>query len=249
MKPTENQPVGAIVATDYRSAAVFQKFGIDFCCKGGQSLHDACAKKGVDPDLLINAVEAVTADTTPLANDFRSWPLDRLSDYIADTHHTFVREQIPVLLQFLKKLCKVHGERHPELFEIYAEFHDAADHLNLHMHKEEHILFPHIARMQSAMTAHEMLPPPAFGSVQHPIGMMMHEHETEGERFARMSELTSGYQPPEDACTTYRVAFQMLKEFEENLHLHIHLENNILFPAAAAMEKIHESAGEDVYPV
>lgn len=140
---------------------------------------------------------------------------------------------MPELLQYLDKLCKAHGERHPELFEIREEFGHVADELAAHMQKEEHVLFPYVSRL-----ATERQPPrPPFGTVENPIRMMMHEHTVEGDRFARIAKLTDEYTPPADACATYRVAFALLREFEEDLHQHIHLENNIMFPRAIESEK------------
>ncbi len=233
----KNQTVGSTVALDYRTASVFQKYGIDFCCKGGQTIDEVCSKKGIDKDTLIAEInKAVLADNLSL-NDYNSWALDKLATYIEEKHHSYVVAQTPVLLQFLNKLCKVHGARHPELFEIYAEFNFVAEELAMHMKKEEVILFPYIKKMAAANRNQEKLSTPGFGTVQNPINMMMHEHSVEGERLAKISELSSGYTPPADGCTTYRVAFQMLKDFELDLHMHIHLENNILFPKSIELEK------------
>jgi regulator of cell morphogenesis and NO signaling len=169
--------------------------------------------------------------------DFKSWPLDLLADYIEKTHHRYVEEKTNVILPFLAKLCKVHGASHPELFEINQLFIGCAGELAQHMKKEELILFPFIKRMVKATLTDELIEQPHFGTVANPIAMMMNEHDAEGERFRKIALLTNDYTPPADACNTYRVTFAMLAEFEEDLHKHIHLENNILFPAAAVLEK------------
>jgi regulator of cell morphogenesis and NO signaling len=147
-----------------------------------------------------------------------------------------VEEKTPTLLQFLDKLCKVHGNAHPELFEIHDLFKGCAGELAQHMKKEEFILFPFIKRLVKAVANNEAIEMPPFGTVDNPIAMMKHEHDAEGERFRRIVALTDNYTPPADACNTYKVTFAMLQEFEQDLHKHIHLENNILFPKAQQLE-------------
>lgn len=227
-----NQTVGEIVAKDYRTASVFKAHGIDFCCKGGRTLTEACVEKQIDIEQLIAELEQVGAAGGAAAPDFEHWPMDLLVDYIEKKHHRYVEARLPEILQHLDKLCKVHGERHPELFEIKEEFSKAAGELAAHMKKEELILFPYVRKL--AVEAHPA--PPMFGTVQNPIAAMVHEHAVEGERFERIAQLTNQYTPPADGCTTYRVAFALLKEFEDDLHMHIHLENNILFPKAIERE-------------
>ncbi|MCB0443168.1 MAG: hemerythrin domain-containing protein, partial [Flavobacterium sp.] len=156
--------------------------------------------------------------------------------YIEKKHHRYVEEKTPVLLAFLDKLTKVHGTKHPELFEINNLFYQGAGELAQHMKKEELILFPFIQKMVKAQKENQSIQEPHFGTVENPIAMMQDEHTVEGERFATIATLTDGFTPPEDACSTYRVAFQMLKEFEQDLHKHIHLENNILFPKAIELQ-------------
>lgn len=230
--------IGEMVAQDYRAASVFGKYGIDFCCKGHRTLSEACERKGFSTEEIERELNEILRDPSDNSIDFKSWPLDLLTSYIEKTHHRYVEQQIPVLLQFLEKLCKVHGGRHPELFDIYDLFRFSAGDLTQHMKKEELILFPFINKMVLAEKYNVNIDMPNFGSVENPIEMMKDEHTTEGERFATIATLTDGFTPPEDACTTYRVTFQMLKEFEQDLHRHIHLENNILFPKAIMMQKL-----------
>lgn len=232
--------IGEFVAQDYRTAAVFTKYKIDFCCNGGRTIEEACAKKNIDSDVLINELEAVLNTKTIQTIDYKSWPIDLLADYIEKKHHRYVEEKIPVLRQFLDKLCRVHGERHPELLKINELFTASAGELAAHMKKEELILFPFIKKMVKAKIEQSEILSPHFGTVENPIAMMMHEHDTEGERFRQIAELTDSYNPPADACNTYRVTFAMLEEFEKDLHLHIHLENNILFPEALKLEQAFE---------
>lgn len=233
IKELENRKVGAIVADNFKTAKVFTKYGIDFCCKGGISLAEACSKNEVN-------LEEVTADlqkATILPDDvnYTDLGLTKLIDYIIDTHHQYVENAIPALKAYLVKLATVHGERHPELFQIRDEFMATSDALTSHMKKEELILFPYIKAMEEAEKSHFNLSKPHFGHIENPIQMMEEEHDTEGERFRTISKLSDGYKTPSDGCQTYRVAFEMLKEFESDLHTHIHLENNILFPKATSL--------------
>ena len=198
METLEKKTIGEYVAQDFRTAALFSKYGIDFCCKGNRSVEEVCEKKDITPEELQEEINAVMATKSDNSIDFQSWPMDLLADYIEKTHHRYVESKLPTLLQFLDKLCKVHGASHPELFEINQLFIGCAGELTQHMKKEELILFPFIKKI---------------------------------------AEWTNNYTPPADACNTYKVTFAMLNEFEQDLHKHIHLENNILFPKAAKLEK------------
>jgi regulator of cell morphogenesis and NO signaling len=228
--------IGEIVAEDFRTAAVFSKYGIDFCCKGHRTLEEVCEKKNVPVAELTEELEKVASHAAG-GVDYQSWPSDLLIDYIEKKHHRYIEEKTPIILQYLSKLCKVHGERHPELFAVYQEFADSAGELAAHMKKEELMLFPFIKKMLKAKLESLPIDSPHFDTVEYPVAMMKHEHTTEGERFEEIARLTNNYNAPADACSTYRVTFAMLEEFEQDLHTHIHLENNILFPRAIAMEK------------
>ncbi|MFL1011051.1 iron-sulfur cluster repair di-iron protein [Flavisericum labens] len=229
--------IGQYVADDYRTAAIFSKYGIDFCCKGNRTIEEVCTKKNIDANQLLGELETLLNSKTNQSIDYNSWPMDLLVDYIEKKHHRYVEEKIPVLRQFLDKLCRVHGERHRELFEINELFIASAKELSAHMKKEELILFPFVKKMASAVSSQSGVEEPYFGTVENPIAMMMQEHDNEGERFRKIAELTNNYNPPADACNTYRVTYAMLDEFEKDLHLHIHLENNILFPKAVKLEQ------------
>lgn len=228
--------IGEIVAEDFRTAAIFKKYGIDFCCKGGRTIEEACSPKSLDKDQIYSDIENLPK-TDGNSIDFNSWPLDLLADYVEKTHHRYVEEKTPVLQQFLDKLCKVHGGSHPELFEIKQLFDGCAQDLASHMKKEELMLFPFIKNMVKAKIDGSAIPQPPFGTVENPVNMMKHEHTVEGERLRQIAELTNEYTPPADACNTYKVTFAMLQDFENDLHKHIHLENNILFPKAIQLEK------------
>ena len=228
--------VGEIAAKDFRTASVFSKYGIDFCCGGDKTLEEVCKKQSIDVAKLQKELNDVVKNEGDNI-DFNSWPLSLLTDHIEETYHTYIREKIPVLLQFLGKIKEVHGENHPELAKIFDLFSRSATDLGMHLQKEERILFPLIREIAEA---EKIGCPPEeghCGTIRNPISVMMEEHSTEGERFKKISELSKGYTTPPDGCETYRAAYKMLDDFERKLHKHIHLENNILFPKAIEMEK------------
>ncbi|MBK8640750.1 MAG: iron-sulfur cluster repair di-iron protein [Saprospiraceae bacterium] len=233
----ENQIIGELVARDYRTASVFKKYSIDFCCQGNRTIEEACEKKNSDTKKVLEDLVAMMEAKSESTTDYQSWPLDLLADYIEKKHHRYVQEKTLEIQPYLDKICKVHGERHPELLEIKEEFNASAGELAAHMKKEELILFPFIRKMTKAKLENTKVDAAHFGTVKNPIQMMMNEHTVEGNRFMKIEELSNNYTPPLDACNTYRVSFALLKEFEQDLHLHIHLENNILFPRAIEIEK------------
>ena len=236
MNIENHQIIGELVAADYRTAGIFKKYGIDFCCQGNRTIESACQKKKITTKDLIDDLQSVMIGTADHDADFAHWPIDLLADYIEKKHHRFVVQKTAEITPFLNKVAAVHGERHPELIQIKEAFLASSQELAQHMKKEELILFPFIRKMINAKQSNSHLQTPHFGSVNHPIDLMKEEHSTEGERFRIISELSNNYTPPEDACTTYNVTYALLSEFEQDLHKHIHLENNILFPKAIQME-------------
>lgn len=237
MNIQEDQIIGELVANDYRTASVFKKYGIDFCCQGNRTINDACEAKKIDEKLVVSDLNSLLNSKADGGIDFQSWPIDLLADYIEKKHHRYVEEKSLEIKPYLDKICRVHGERHPELLEIKEHFNATAGELAMHMKREELILFPFIKKMAKAKQENTKLDTPNFGTVENPIQMMMDEHTTEGDRFRKIEEISNNYTPPEDACNTYRVTFALLNEFEQDLHMHIHLENNILFPKAIELEK------------
>ncbi len=230
--------IGQIVADDYSTASVFKSYGIDFCCKGNRTISEVCNQKNIPAEMLHKALENAMQQEKSANPSFNHWALDLLVDYIVKKHHRYIRIKAPELNTYLEKLCKVHGQNHPELFKIKELFDASANELFSHMQKEEMMLFPFIQKMAAAeLDDSQSAAQPHFGTVKNPINMMMHEHDAEGARFREIAALTSDYTPPADACATYKVAFALLEEFEEDLHQHIHLENNILFPRAIELEK------------
>ena len=234
---TNNFTVGDYVAQDFRTAALFSKYKIDFCCKGNKTLQDVCELKKLNINQIENEIQSILDLNTTTEIDFKSFSPNLLIDYIIETHHEYIEEKTPILQMYLDKLCKVHGDRHPELFEINNLFKISASELLYHLKKEENILFPFIKTMQNALKTNEIIEQPHFGTVENPIAMLKEDHENEGNLFVKIAELTNDYTPPADACETYKVTFAMLKEYEQDLHKHIHLENNILFKKAITLEE------------
>lgn len=237
MQITPDRTVGSIVAEDYRAAAVFTTYGIDFCCKGGRTVQEVCEKKSIDPSQLADAITTVLARDADTGDDAKQWSLEKLTNHVETVHHRYVEERGPIIQKYLAKLCKVHGGRHPELFKIAEEFDGCVGSMAQHMKKEELVLFPFVRRLEQSERTGEPVAQSSFGSVENPVHMMMDDHLEEGERFERMGALSNGFTMPADGCATYSAAFSMLKDFEEDLHRHIHLENNIMFPRAIALEK------------
>lgn len=231
MQITGETTVGEIVAGDFRAAAVFDEFGIDFCCGGRRSLAEACAERDIDSQVVLEALRHALS-VPGSAPRFDEWSPETLIDFIVGTHHEYVRRALPSLTAHTRKLAVVHGSRHSELHEVARLTQSVADEMTSHMVKEERILFPFIARLSEAARDGRAVPQAPFGSIDNPIRMMEHEHDETGAAVARIRELTADYTLPADGCTTYRVCLQELERFEQDLHAHVHLENNILFPKA-----------------
>jgi regulator of cell morphogenesis and NO signaling len=236
MEEITNTTLKNIVTKDFRAAAVFEKYSLDFCCRGGKTIGEACRETGLDPAKVLDELRKLDGAGGGPDGRHAEWPVDFLADYIVNTHHAYVREAIPVLEAHTAKIVSVHGANHPELVGIAEHFRAVAREMTMHMMKEERMLFPFIKALALAGKDPAMFPAPPFGSVRNPIAMMEAEHQEAGDAMAAIRSLSREYTPPEDACTTYRVTFQELKRFEEDLHQHVHLENNILFPKAVAIE-------------
>lgn len=225
-----------MVTENIKTAHIFKKYGIDFCCGGGISLERACEKYKVDYELLSKDLLNVD-QTSSRATNYNSWDLDFLTDHIINVHHNYVEENIPLLLQYSARVAQVHGAHYPELLEIKELVKEVAGELSSHLKKEELILFPFVKKMLVAKKENSGLPVAHFGTVDNPIKMMETEHEDAGELFRKISMLSNNYIPPQGACNTYRAFYAKLDEFEQDLHQHVHLENNILFPKALRLEQ------------
>jgi regulator of cell morphogenesis and NO signaling len=220
---------------------VFEKLGIDYCCGGNRSLEEACAAANLPVEEILDSLE-MAEPVSQAGRKEGNWQVEPLADVIAhinSTHHKYTREEIARLGPLFDKVCSVHGKNHPELPQVRTSFQGLAQELTLHMMKEERILFPYIVRMEESVIQKEPVLPPPFGSVQNPVSMMMHEHDSAGEALRAMRQASAGYTPPGDACISYQTLYKALADFEADLHQHIHLENNILFPRAIEMERGH----------
>jgi len=235
MNKIGNKTVAEIVTENIKTAHVFKKHGIDFCCGGGITIEKACRKKNIDVALLENELANVDTQNSN-AYKYSSWNLGFLIDHIINVHHTYVEESIPLIIQYANKVAKVHGHHYTECVEINTLFTEVANELTTHMKKEELILFPFIKKLVQAKKEGTTVPTPHFGTVNNPIAMMEDEHENAGAIFKKIAELSNNYTPPESACNTFKALYAKLQEFEQDLHQHIHLENNILFPKALQLE-------------
>ncbi|WP_345231712.1 iron-sulfur cluster repair di-iron protein [Olivibacter ginsenosidimutans] len=237
MDISDDSIIGQIVAKNYATAAIFNNYQIDFYCNGNKSIKTACIEHHISLSTLIQELRTVLS--VPLTEnnvpDYNAWRLDMLAHYIEKKHHHYILEQAPRLHRHLNKITEIHGNKHPELMVIKRLFTLVIEELFLHMKKEEVMLFPYIRKMASAKDEGGRPPQPLFGDIGFPIEVMMAEHEQEGETFEKIASLSRHYQAPEDACNTYKLTYATLKDFEEDLHLHIHLENNILFPKALSL--------------
>jgi regulator of cell morphogenesis and NO signaling len=228
--------IGELVTKDYRKAQIFKRYGIDFCCGGKKTLEKVCADKGIDRQKLEQELNSLADSSSQQGLNYDSWELDFLADFIENTHHSFVRHALPAIYEYTTKIARVHGGRHPELLQVASLFAGIAAELEQHMLKEERILFPYIRRISKIKQQGQVMELPPFGTVKNPIRLMEQEHESAGESLEKIREITGNYSLPDDACTTYRLAFQALQDFEADLHQHIHLENNLLFPKAQKLE-------------
>lgn len=225
-----------IVKENFHTASVFESFGIDYCCNGNRTIETACKEKNLDTEKIIEGLLKISKITNTEIN-FDEWELNKLIDYIIETHHAYVSKSLPVVTEHLRKVNNAHVENHPELTEIENTFLDVKNELEAHMFKEERMLFPYIKNLVNAKKGLSDFDYPPFGSVENPIRVMEREHESAGNALYRIRDLTNNYSIPEDACTTYKILLEELKEFENDLHIHVHLENNLLHPKAKILEK------------
>ena len=233
----EEETLGQLAASDIRKAEIFKKYGLDFCCGGKKTVKQACAEKGLDVTKIEQELQQAEHLLTSRPVPYNDWSLDFLCDYIVNTHHAYVRKSLPDLVGYATKVAGVHGEQHPELYRIRDLMMEVNAELTSHMMKEERVLFPYIKELVSARSRQADRPVPGFGTIGNPIHMMETEHEQVGANLEEIRQRSAGYALPADACASYILLYKMLPEFEEDLHLHIHLENNILFPKAIELEK------------
>jgi len=240
MRLTANTKVGEIVAADPGARQILETVGVDYCCGGAKPLGDACMKAGVSTEEVLARLQTSGEHAGPDEANWSGAGLGELTHHIVGKHHKYVREAFPRLRALLEKVQGKHGLNHPELATIGERFFDLEQELYAHMQKEEQILFPYIERLERAVNERKTPEPPFFGTAGNPIRMMMQEHDSAGVLLQEMRSLSGGYQPPKEACESYGELYRSFAEFEADLHTHIHLENNILFPRTIALE---EAAG------
>ena len=229
----QDETLGQIAAKDLRKAEVFKKYGLDFCCGGKKTVKEACAEKGLDVTRIEKELQQ--ADKLPVAQPlpYNEWSLAFLSDYIVNTHHLFVKKSLPDLAAYATKVAAVHGGSHAELAEIKELVQQMKAEMTTHMAKEEKVLFPYIKSLEGEAS----MGAPAIDSITRPVHMMEIEHESVGAKLAEIRKASHDYSIPEEACASYRMLYSMLEAFENDLHIHVHLENNILFPKAIELER------------
>ena len=217
------------------AARVFEKLGVDYCCGGNIPFSEACQKAGLDPDEVLASIREEPTGAAP-AQDWAKAPLAALARYIVEKHHSFTRSELARLEPLFSRVCAAHGERHPELAQMQKAFRALSAELQSHMMKEENILFPYLSEMEQAVLSGRPCPQPMFGTVRNPVRMMTLEHDSAGDELRELRRASGNYSVPTDACASYGELYRSLQAFEADLHTHIHLENNILFPRAVAME-------------
>lgn len=233
----EEETLGRIAAEDLHKAQVLKKHGLDFCCGGKKTLKQACMEKGLDIIQIEHELQQADTNFISLPLPYNDWSLDFLADFIVNTHHFYVRKTLPELRAYAAKVAKAHGSRYPELSAIYELVEEINAELSAHMIKEERILFPYIKELVNAENKVQSLQAAHFGTVQNPVKMMEMEHEMTGRNLEKIRALSNNYLLPENACGSHSFLYRLLNEFEDDLHIHIHLENNILFPKAIELEK------------
>ena len=227
----EDITVGEIVALDFRAASIFREAGIDFCCGGKKSIDATCTEKGIDRDELIEKLEKLKEIPDTTGHNFIDWDAGFLCDYIVNTHHKYVLKTLPELVTYTAKIASVHGEHHPELKIVADLFSQINKELLQHLKNEEEVFFPSIKQAKDFGSEN------AKATIRSEISRLSVEHEFAGGTMDKINVITSNYKVPDDGCNTYKVAFQLLREFEDDLHTHVHLENNILYPKAIILAK------------
>ena len=230
---TANTTIGEIVAADFRTAKVFETKGIDFCCGGKVALATICTEKGLDLATITRELEVVQSEPVDRSQNYSSWTLPFLADYIVNTHHMYLKENDEQIAAYARKIAGVHGARHPEVIRIAAIFDKIATDMTVHLKEEEEVFFPALKRADAARISGTTPDAKDREIIRTSLLQLHREHEEIGDAVHLIRHLSKEYTIPGDACNTFMVTYQKLKEFEDDLHKHVHLENNILFPKAA----------------
>ncbi|HBA89198.1 MAG TPA: iron-sulfur cluster repair di-iron protein [Geobacter sp.] len=235
MEKSNAETVGAVVARDYRSAAVFEKFGIDFCCGGNVTLEKACRDRGIDPKELQRELDRAAEHPLDRSQNYDAWELPFLADYIVNTHHSYLKENTQTIATYAHKIAQVHGAHHPEVITISEIFDTIAADMAVHLQNEEEQLFPTIRKLVAMKKEDATYDAKDVEKLKATLAVLNHEHDEIGAAMHEIRRLAKNYQIPEDVCNTFMVTYQKLSEFEDDLHKHVHLENNILFPKASKL--------------
>ena len=230
-----NEHVATLVTEDYRTADVFRRYGMDFCCGGKRPLKEACEKKGINPDEVVKELEHVMVQPAAGMPRFREWSADLLIEYIQQNHHTYVRSAIPRISQWVNKVAQRHGHDRPENVEIAKLFEELSDAMIDHLEKEENEQFPLVSSVLEKKKQGENPDDKQRQELNRLHEELETEHEHAGDTMAKIAELSNNFTPPEWACPTYQLAYKELSDFEKDLHQHVHLENNLLFPKATQL--------------
>lgn len=233
--------IGRIVAADFRTAAVFGKYGIDFCCGGKVALAEVCQARGIEPGAIAQELAAARSAPADRGQNYAAWSLSFLADYIVNTHHVYLRENTGPIAAYAQKIAAVHGAHHPEVVQIAAAFDQIARDLEAHLREEEEVLFPALKRAEAAAKVDGCAGAADRQALQRSLATLFLQHDEIGEAAHRIRHLSKGYAIPDDVCNTFAVTYQKLQEFEDDLHKHVHLENNILFEKASALVPVQQS--------
>jgi len=232
---TGKSTIGEIVAADFRTATVFENHGIDFCCGGTVALETTCAEKELDLATILSELAAVENEPADRSQNYSSWALPFLIDYIVNTHHTYLKENDEQIAAYARKIADVHGGHHPEVIRISAIFDKIAADMATHLIEEENVFFPAIKRVEAARIGGLTADINDLETIRASLLTLHREHEAIGDAVHTIRHLSKNYAIPDDVCNTFVVTYKKLKEFEDDLHKHVHLENNILFRKAAEM--------------
>jgi regulator of cell morphogenesis and NO signaling len=236
MNFNDETKVKDIALSNPAARQILEDAGLDYCCGGGKSLHEACLHADVPAEEILTRLRENSKHVDPDEASWTSAPLGDLTRHIRDRHHRYVRESIARVQPLLEKVEIKHGKSHSEIANIRRLFAEVAREMIMHMQKEEQILFPYIDALEKATNAHGSVEPPFFQTVRNPIHAMMKEHDAAGELVKQIRKASLEYTTPAGACTSYKALYQDLREFEADLHQHVHLENNILFPRSVELE-------------
>lgn len=231
------ETIGQIVAKDFGTTEIFKRYGIDFCCGGRKTVQEICKEKGIDPEIIEKELHQPKQNIKGTYHNYNEWNLDFLVDFIINTHHNYIRKHLPEIQGYAIKVAQVHGGHHPELITINNTIQEAGEDLMEHLESEEKYLFPLVKELVQVTNAGAVKSNPKIQALETFIAKHLEEHDNVGNEFDEIRELSNNFAISEDSCASYKLLYKMLEEFEDDLHIHIALENNILFPKAIEISK------------